>query len=226
MFENLRAAVKKEHENRKAEAAFYILHGYCTTWAADHQKESDEGIKRHSTATRWTAYQAGKITREKAVELATARRVKELEKEYAAQVARIDAAEAAPDVQSIAIHIEWKRSATWGKNPHASVIVNHANRYTGSASGCGYDKRTTAIANAAGQSATLQKMIFALKESALQTGDFTPHAVGECYGMPYFAAGVGMSSYRELFRRCGLTAEVDNESGKNFDTYYFTREAK
>lgn len=225
MFENLRAALYQEHENKKAAAREYIQHGYMKTWAAEHQKESDEGIKRHSTAARWDAYQAGRITREKAVELATARRMKELEKELAQNMQQLDAAEAAPDVKSIAIHVEWKRSTTWGYNPHASVIVNQANRYTGSASGCGYDKRTAAIAEAANKSAVLQRMLYTLKEKALESGEKMPYGAGSGV-IPYFEGGVGMSSYRELFRRCGLRITIDYESGKHYDSYYFEREAE
>lgn len=225
MFENLKAALHQEHENKKAAAREYIQHGYMKTWAAEHQKESDEGIKRHSTAARWDAYQAGKISREKAVELATARRMKELEKELAQNMQQLDAAEAAPDVKGIAIHVEWKRSATWGYNPHAAVIVNQANRYTGSASGCGYDKRTAAIAEAANKSAVLQRMLYTLKEKALESGEKMPYGAGSGV-IPYFEGGVGMSSYRELFRRCGLRITIDYESGKHYDSYYFEREAE
>lgn len=219
MFETLRAALHQEHENKKAAAREYIQHGYMKTWAAEHQKESDEGIKRHSTAARWDAYQAGKISREKAVELATARRIKELEKELAQNMQQLDAAEAAPDVKGIAIHVEWKRSATWGYNPHASVIVNQVNRYEGSASGCGYDKRTAAIAEAANQSAVLLRMLYSLKEKALQTGEKMPYGAG--YGvLPYFEGGVGMESFYGVFNACGMNVTERDERGKYYDFYY------
>lgn len=240
MFENLKYLLEKENARRAEEARFYILHGYCTTWAAEHKKESDNGLKRYSTETRWTAYQEGRITREKAVELATARALKELEKNHARKLAKLASAEAAPDVESIAIHVEWKRSRTWGYNPHASVIVNHTNRYTGSASGCGYDKRTAAIAEALNQSAVMQRMLYQAKEKALANG-YDPEsakahgsetnryciAYGAGYGvLPYFEGGVGMGSFCSVFEACGLKVTERNESGKHYDFYYIERGEK
>lgn len=225
MFELLKAALQKDYENRKAEAREYIQHGYLAHWAEEHKKESDEGIKRNSTSAKWDAYQAGRITRAKAVELATARRMKELEKELAQDMQKLDRAEAAPDVQRIAIHVEWKKSRTWGYNPHASVIVNRANRYEGSASGCGYDKRTAAIAEAMDQSAVLLRMLYKLKESTLQAGEPMPYGCGACSVLPYFEGGVGMGCYRNIFRACGLQVLEDNETGKHYDFYYIEKGA-
>lgn len=240
MFELLKAALQKDYENRKTEAREYIQHGYMKTWAEEHKKESDEGIKRNSTSAKWDAYQAGRITREKAVELATARRMKELDKELQKKLEKLAAAEAAPDVQRIAIHVEWKKSRTWGYNPHASVIVNQANRYEGSASGCGYDKRTAAIAEALNQNASVRRMLYTAKEKALQAG-YDPEsakthgpesnryciAYGAGYGvLPYFEGGVGMESFVSVFEACGLKVTERNETGKYYDFYYIEKGEK
>lgn len=225
MFELLKAALQKDYENRKAEAREYIQHGYLAHWAEEHRKESDEGIKRNSTSAKWDAYQAGRITREKAVELATARRMKELDKDMQKELEKLAAAEAAPDVQRIAIHVEWKKSRAWGYNPHASVIVNQMNRYTGTASVCGYDKRTAAIAEAANKSAVLLRMLYKLKESTLQAGEPMPYGCGACGVLPYFKGGVGMSCYRSIFQACGLQITTDDESGKHYDFYYIEKGA-
>lgn len=237
MFENLKYQLEKENARRAEEARFYILHGYCTTWAAEHKKESDNGLKRYSTETRWKAYQEGRITRGKAVELATARALKGLEKEHARKLGKLASAEAAPDVKSIAIHVEWKRSATWGYNPHAAVIVNQANRYTGSASGCGYDKRTAAVADALNQNASVRRMLYQAKEKALENG-YDPEnakmhgpesnryciAYGAGYGvLPYFEGGVGMESFYNVFEACGMKVIERDERGKHYDFYYIER---
>ena len=55
------------------------------------------------------------------------------------------------DIKHLKICIEWKRSRTWGNNPHASYWVEFADgtRDFGSgytASGCGYDKASTVVA--------------------------------------------------------------------------------
>ena len=55
----------------------------------------------------------------------------------------------------IKISIEWKKSATWGANPHGEAWLSfidkdgHRNsKYVtfGGVSGCGYDKLSTAVA--------------------------------------------------------------------------------
>lgn len=54
-------------------------------------------------------------------------------------------------VKSITISIEWKKSRTWGNNPHAIAEIRYQDgsfeRKAGyTASGCGYDKESTVIA--------------------------------------------------------------------------------
>ena len=235
MFENLHNMLIKEYDEKKATARFYIENGYCESWNEKHF--SDEGIKRYSTAAKWEAYQAGKLTREKAVEIATARRFREIEKAYRVDVEKLESAAAAPDVEGVTIRVEWKRSSTWGYNPHAVVIVNAMNRYEGKAGGCGYDKLTAAIGEALNQSAAIRKMLYTCKEKALQAG-YDPET-GEKYGpesnrhciaygagygtLPYFEGGVGMSSFEAVFNACGLRMKVCDRGGKHSDYFYFEK---
>lgn len=69
------------------------------------------------------------------------------------ELARIEIEKNQRHVKSLTITIEWKRSYTWGMNPNASVEVEYASGdsrfYHDSgfkASGCGYDKESTVIA--------------------------------------------------------------------------------
>jgi len=238
MFENLHNLLIKEYDEKKANARFYIENGYCESWSERERVYSDNGLKCYSTAAKWEAYQAGKLTREKAVEIATTRRFRELEKAYRADVEKLESAAAAPDVEGVTIHVEWKRSATWGYNPHAVVIVNAMNRYEGNASGCGYDKLTAAIGEALNQSAVIRKMLYQAKEKALQAG-YNPEtgkkgyicesnreciAYGAGYGtLPYFEGGVGMSSFEAVFNACGLKMRVCDRGGKQSDYFYFEK---
>ena len=233
MFENLKKMLNEEYENKKKEATFFIENGFLPTWREDERVFSDRGIERYSTPAKWDAYKEGKITREKAVELATARRLKQLEKAHTKELAKVEAAEAAPDVHAVSIEVEWKRSRTWGYNPHASVVVNRQNRYFGSASGCGYDKRTAAVGAALNQSAVIDRMMYQAKEKALAEG-WRPDGragsnagcihYGAGYGtLPYFEGGVGMSSFEGVFNACGLKLTHCNTSGKYYDYYYFER---
>lgn len=238
MFENLKNLLAEEYENKKKEIAFFIANGYLETWREDERAFSDRGIERYSTPAKWDAYKDGKITREKAVELATARRLKQLEKAHAKELAKVESAEAAPDVHTVSIEVEWKRSRTWGYNPHASVVINHRNRYFGSASGCGYDKRTAAVGEALNQSAVILRMLYACKEKALAGGwrpeSKNPYAPGNggCihygagYGtLPYFEGGVGMSSFEGVFNACGLKM-THIADGRHYDHYIFERVEK
>lgn len=235
MFESLKNLLATEYETKKKEAAFYIENGYCSTWAEENKKESDNGIKKYITPAKWDAYQAGKIDREKAVQFATARRWKELDKAHAKELAKVEAAEAAPDVHTVSIEVEWKRSRTWGYNPHASVVINHQNRYFGSASGCGYDKRTAAVGEALNQSAVIKRMLYLEKEKALAEGWRPDGGVGNNAGcihygagygtLPYFEGGVGMSSFEGVFNACGLKL-THVADGRYYDHYVFERVGK
>lgn len=236
MFENLHNLLIKEYDEKKANAHYYIENGYMPTWS--ERVHSDRGIQRYSTESKWAAYQAGELTRKKAVEIATARAYREIEKAYRHDVEKLESAAAAPDVEGVTIRVEWKRSATWGYNPHAVVIVNAMNRYEGKASGCGYDKLTAAIGSALNQSAVIRKMLYQAKEKALQAG-YNPEtgkkgyicesnreciAYGAGYGtLPYFEGGTGMSSFEAVFNACGLKMKVYDRNGKYSDYFFFEK---
>lgn len=87
-FTEIKKIVIEDSNTRKENRAFYILNGYMPTWAEEHRTDSDRGLKDYSTETRWTQYTRGEITREKAVELATKRALKSIEKDTAAELAR------------------------------------------------------------------------------------------------------------------------------------------
>lgn len=238
MFENLQSLLIKEANEKKANTRYFIENGFMPTWA--EKIHSDNGLRRYSTEKKWQAYQAGKLTREKAVEIAVQRAWRDIEKAHRADLECLESAAAVPDVESVSICVEWKRNRTWGYNPTATVIINQANRYTGSASGCGYDKLTAAIGEALNQSAVIRKMLYTKKESALQAGydpetgkKYGPESNRECiaygagYGtLPYFEGGVGMSSFEAVFNACGLKMTHCDCSGKYADYYYFEKGKK
>ena len=239
MFENLKALLIKESHEKKAAAAFYIENGYMPTWNEMQRVFSDNGLKRYSTEKKWNAYQEKKLTREKAIEFATARAWRDIEKGLQRDIEKLESAAAVPDVENVSIRVDWKKSRTWGYNPTATVIINQANRYTGSASGCGYDKRTAAIAEALNQSAVILRMLYQAKEKALESGYMpkktgsSPESNRECiaygagYGaLPYFEGGVGISSFESVFNACGLKMTHCDCSGKHADYYYFEKRAK
>ena len=223
MFENLKKLVTLENEEYKARALRRIA-------------ESEEACRRYATERRWSQYMNDEITQEELISYTAQRVEREYSKRLEKELEKIAAAEAAPEVEGVTIRVTWKRSATWGYNPHAEVIVNQMNRYTGRASGCGYDKRTAAVGDALNQSAVVMRMLYQAKEKALEAG-WTPAdashsnkgciAYGAGYGaLPYFEGGVGMSSFRAVFEACGLRVAVYDESEKHNDYYYFERVEK
>lgn len=235
MFEMLKKRLEEEKAQKEAAAKFYIENGYCETWAEENKRKSDNGIERESTATRWKQYKNGDINREKAVELATKRALKDIEKRYIKDLDRLIRARDAEEVEGVAISVEWKHNRTWGYNPTANISVktkSHCTHYAGTASGCGYDKLTAAVGSALNQSESIKKMLYTAKEKALRENypkleqpesnrDFINYGAG--YGvLPYFEGGVGISSFYGVFEKCGYKCTMCNET-KTTNFYYFER---
>ena len=235
MFENLKNALAAERETREENTRFYIENGYWPTWAPEHRNNPDNGLQRWSTPAKWAAYQAGTLPREKAVQLATARALRDLDKSYADKLHKLETASNAPTLEFVTINVEWKRSRTWGYNPHVTAVTSEAETYTGTASGCGYDKQSTAVAEALNASPAVLKMLYAAAENALAAGQRfaqDDHGNVTCrdvlgYGsgysiLPYFEGGVGVSCFETIFSRCGYTfRQVANS--KHFDAYNVLR---
>lgn len=242
-FKRLAKLIKIEAAQQRENSKHYINNGFCLSWPEDRHEQSDNGLKQHSTTLRWEQYQNGNITREKAVEFALKRRYKEIDGETIIKLDKLLKAQAAEDIKTVSISVIWKRNRTWGWNPTATVVINGIYIYEGSASGCGYDKRTAAIGSALNQSDIILKMLYTAKEKALkkppqkgrQLNPFAPEDkaiyeentsnnslihYGAGYGvLPYFEGGVGISSFIGVFKACGL--ELKHESGTDTTDYYY-----
>lgn len=231
MFEYLKKELAKKYKEERRSRAAFIVGG-----SGDNL---DHGLRLYSTPAKWEAYKAGQITREKAVELATVRGLRELDKREKKELDKIAAVEAAPALSFIDVSVEWKRSRVWGANPSVTVRTSDGVFY-GAASGCGYDKESTAIAEAFNQSPAILKVIYTLKEKGLRRppaqgralNPFHPQPTREdrrssnsiCgygvgYGiLPYFEGGVGASCFWSILEKCGFTCR-NTASGKLFDAY-------
>lgn len=116
------------------------------------------------------------------------------------------------------IAVEWSRSQTWGYNPHVEAWAQYANigtlYSTGSASGCGYDKESAAVASAINDIVKpfILKNFSTLKDSSIY---------GVCSNHLDFEGGVGMSSFLKAFRACGY--DVHESHGKTFDSYIIVK---
>lgn len=211
VYEKLKEAVKAEAEKKITEMSLKI------------DDSTSDALRCNSTSTRWTQYQCGEITREKAAEYTKKRYEKEVYKDLQKDLETIEACEGAEFPETISVIVEWKKSNIWGSNPHAEV-ADDKRRYFGTASGCGYDKQSAAIANCFNQSAQIKKILYSKKEEALQAGETgSNHEVigyGSGYGvLPAFESGVGMSCFVKILQEAGYKYKYSG-TGK-IDSYFF-----
>ena len=233
LFPRLWAKIDADAARRKAERAEIISLGYLRHWAPEHRRPNDERLRDYSTARRWEQYQAGEITRAQAVEYATRRGAAEIDKEAEKKRRRLDAAAQALPITDAGIYVNWTRSRTWGHNPHAE-FYGAGDRTDGTASGCGYDKRSAAVAQALNKSPAALRILFELGEKAMEAGETPrrdtatgynwsgPIGYGAGYGvLPYYEGGVGVSCFWAILRKAGYT--VTEAGGNTWDAYTIAR---
>ena len=238
-FPHLLAAYIAEREAQTANTLHFIRFGYMPTWAEEHRTDADRGIRTYATAHTWEQYQRGEIDRQTAAERAEKRYIKAEQKKLGGKITILDIIASSPDVEFFDISVEWKRSATWGYNPTATAYIRTVNGArvvrTGHASGCGYDKRSAAVAEALNSSNSVLKLLYTYVENALANGETfdTENNVvswrsvlgyGSGYGvLPYFEGGVGVSCFWHILEKCGFWTR-SNESEKHNDYYFIGKE--
>lgn len=137
----------------------------------------------------------------------------------------------APDLLSGSISVEWKPSRTWGANPRAQYkqcAINTETKChgwevfnTNSIGGCGYDKGSTAIAEALNQSKSVLKALYTHKNKPRNIDK--PNREVFDYGagngiLPRIEGGVGASCYPDVFKAIGYKFSHIT-GGKMFDVY-------
>ena len=229
MFERLKKAVNAEYDTRAKEQRYFIENGYTKSNKGENPTKKDEGIFRYATTTTAEAYKGGKITRAEAVKRATAKMERDNEKNRAAAMEKIAEAENAPDLASVDVQIEWKKSRTWGANPFCECWGG-GYYTTGHASGCGYDKRTAATAAAFNSNPAIMKALYTAEEKRLAKRnkptrrDFIGYGSG--YGiLPAFEGGVGITSHGRIFENIGFTFKTTADT-RTSDAYTITRKTK
>lgn len=156
------------------------------------------------------------------------------------ELARIETEKAQRPVESLTITIEWKRSYTWGMNPNASVEVKYKTgenlfyRDSGfKASGCGYDKESTVIAEIFNKYLKYKLYQCRVGEFRINGKDNT-HPYGVSYyngytktndngdvSTPRFNGGVGTSCYYKISEFIGGKFE-NIANGKTFGVFKYT----
>lgn len=142
------------------------------------------------------------------------RRAKKATAERLQKLAEVEAAKM-PAV--IDISVTWHRSAVWGYNPLAEVFTERRRTY-GTASGCGYDKESAAVASALNANPEALKIIYEYVEK----GGKLPYGASIWAGLPSFDGGCGVSCYRSIFEACGYEWRTVG-SGKLFNCYTIER---
>ena len=126
-----------------------------------------------------------------------------------------------PDVKRLRIHVQWKKSATWGRNPHAHYSCHFQDGTYASGDetcgGCGYDKESTVIATIFNQCCSGMLWRKTHKRGGLKN---KPYGIYEGY-FPHFDGGIGTNCYVSITQWLGGQWErVD--SGKDYDSYEIT----
>lgn len=154
---------------------------------------------------------------EKIIEKITNKRKREINREIEKRFARVHEVEEVEAPAAVSVVVEWRKNRTWGMNPRARVAAERVATY-GSASGCGYDKQSAAIANAFNQNPETLKILYDHAEA----GETFPYGVDVWAGLPSFAGGCGVSCFYQIFEACGYTFRKV-ASGEMFDVYEITR---
>ena len=142
------------------------------------------------------------------------RRAKKATAERLQKLAKVEDAEFP---QVINISVEWHRSAVWGYNPSATVAADYRRTY-GKASGCGYDKRSAAVAEALNANPEALKIIY----KYVDEGGTLPYGARVWAGLPSFTGGCGVGCYQSIYEACGYEWR-QVASGNLFDCYTVER---
>lgn len=137
------------------------------------------------------------------------------------------------EVESITINIEWRKSRMWGNCPMCEAKINFkdgtwetSSTYT--ASGCGYDKESTVIANVFND--YLKYKLWRIFHDLISKDKDVPYGI---YSGKYktdfdievkhvsFDGGIGTNCYNRISKFIGGEFEHVS-SGKTFDVFKYT----
>lgn len=137
-------------------------------------------------------------------------------RKQAKETARIEAEKNQKPVKCIKITIEWKKSRTWGSNPHLEARIEHwdgtYSYATATASGCGYDKESTVIADIFNQ--FLKYKLYQPLVPELPYGIYISQ-------WRHYSGGIGTDCYYKIAEAIGGKFELV-ASGKTFDAYTYS----
>jgi hypothetical protein len=135
----------------------------------------------------------------------------------AKRLAKIETERNQKPVKCIEFSIEWKKSRTWGNCPRLDAFIEYKDgttaRVSSYASGCGYCKESTVIADVF--NTALKYKIYQMPE-----GVKLPYGIRSDY-YKGFSGGIGVNSYYDIATAIG--GEFKRvATGKTFDAYKYT----
>ena len=179
--------------------------------------ENENLIRQFSTDYMYKKYKAGDITHEEAYKKAYDKMVRTMYEERDKKLEKLTKIEQAEDIEQIRISVEWKNSASWGMNPHVELSAYSCNnRYTAkaTASGCGYDKESQAIAEALNSIDGVRKLLI---EKLDYINEKKPYGINQYGIIPAFSGGVGTRCFTSFFKDIGW--KVTEMHSKTYDSY-------
>ena len=216
-FKNLKNLVKKENEAKIKKAI-------------EEGQDLNENILRfYLTDGQWNKYKNNELTTDQTQTELKKRVEKYYKKILLEELKKIEEVEKAENINNITVAVEWTRNRVWGWNPTANAFTFYVGTTTGTASGCGYDKQSDAIAAAFNKNNCILKILYELKEKALQENEnISSHEAcgyGAGYGaLPYFEGGVGVSCFEKILNKAGFSCMLVH--GKISDSYNFAKKGE
>ncbi len=149
-------------------------------------------------------------------------------KKQAKETARVEAERNQKPVKSIKINIEWRKSRTWGYNPHLEAWIQYkdgspSDYAQATCSGCGYDKESTVIADIFNQFLKY-KLYQELPVSDSDRNNGLPYGI-YISQWRHYSGGIGTDCYYRIAETIGGKFEK-LASGKTFDAYLYTDNQK
>ena len=185
--------------------------------------ENENLIRQFSTDYMYNKYKAGEITQEEAYKKAYDKMVRTMYKERDEKLEKLTKIEQAEDIEQIKISVEWKNSRAWGSNPHVEISAyssNGCDTAKATASGCGYDKESQAIAEALNSINGVRKLLI---EKLDYINEKKPYGINQYNIIPAFSGGVGTDCFTSFFKDIGW--KVTEMHGKTYDSYVIVKEA-
>lgn len=170
-----------------------------------------------------------------------------LDKKYNNLLTELDKIEnfSLEDFKDMSLHIDWKKSPTWGVNPKGKLTVFNKKRYslefyenTHKISGCGYCKTSTCTADLFNQSYVIKKLILnkvenllsepekLISQYGLELRESINYGISQ-YGLnlPKFDGGVGVESHESILKNLGLCMRKINWTS-NSDTWIISKDVE